>query len=105
MLNGYNIKNSLYARSMDYAMVCQLRPYPSVVRFETIEETKVVSSHAMFLWKTKIRDQGKGKEPVTEGDTQMLPSVRSTPSKRWLQTLRKFRRMHKVLEVVQGEYA
>lgn len=40
-----------------------------VVCFETIEETKVVSSHAMFLWKTKIRDQGKGKEPVTEGDT------------------------------------
>ena len=49
----HSIKNTLYARSMDYAMVCQLRPYPSVVCFETIEEMKVVSSHAMFLWKNK----------------------------------------------------
>ena len=29
-------------------MVCRPRPYASVVCFKTIEETKVVSSHAMF---------------------------------------------------------
>jgi len=49
MLNGYNIKKQFVCKLYRLCYGMSTKALSSIVCFETIEETKVVSSHAMFL--------------------------------------------------------